>query len=54
MEFQVEIPKNQFEKHLDLESNNRIIFSGAFGTGKTFFLEKFFKNNEAYEVIHLF
>lgn len=54
MEFELEIPKNQFNEHLEIPKNQRIIFSGAFGTGKTYFLEKFFKDNESYEAIHLF
>lgn len=54
MEFELEIPKKQFIKHIALPNNNRIIFSGAFGTGKTYFLEKFFKDHESYEAIHLF
>lgn len=32
----------RFEQHLNIEDNNRIIFSGKFGTGKTYFLNKFF------------
>jgi|TARA_R110000868_G_scaffold125511_8_gene331615 hypothetical protein len=54
MEFELEIPKKQFKEHLGIANNNRIIFSGAFGTGKTYFLEKFFKDHESFEAIHLF
>jgi hypothetical protein len=55
MVFELEIPKKQFLAHLGLLNNNRIIFSGAFGTGKTYFLEKFFdKEDSEYEAIHLF
>ena len=54
MEFELEIPKKQFSAHLDLESNHRIIFSGGFGTGKTYFLDKFFKDHEYYEAIHIY
>lgn len=54
MDFPLNIPKKQFIEHLGIENNNRIIFSGAFGTGKTYFLEKFFKDHESYEAIHLF
>ena len=56
-----ELFKNQiqeFDKHLTLEDNYRIIFSGRFGIGKTTFLKHFFKemekNKEKYRVIHLF
>ncbi len=54
MEFELEIPKKQFLAHLDLPDNHRIIFSGGFGTGKTYFLDKFFKDNEKYEAIHIY
>ncbi|WP_439483766.1 P-loop NTPase fold protein [Cyclobacterium plantarum] len=54
MDFPLDIPKKQFKEHLGIENNNRIIFSGAFGTGKTYFLEKFFKDHESYQAIHLF
>lgn len=33
----------KFENHLNLENNNRIIFSGKFGLGKSYFLNEFFK-----------
>jgi hypothetical protein len=32
----------RFEEHLKIEDNNRIILSGKFGIGKTFFLKHFF------------
>lgn len=35
----------RFKKHLDLENNSRMIFSGIFGIGKSYFTEKFFKEN---------
>lgn len=54
MEFKLDIPEKQFKAHLGIKENNRIIFSGAFGTGKTYFLEKFFIDNKSYEAIHLF
>lgn len=41
-----------FKRHLT-EDNKRIIFSGAFGTGKTFFLNEFFENNTEYEYFRL-
>ena len=34
----------QFNQHLKLSNNERIIFSGRFGTGKTTFLNHFFDN----------
>jgi hypothetical protein len=36
------IPANNFQAHLDVSNNNRIIFSGRFGCGKTTFLKHFF------------
>ena len=43
-----------FKKHLDIETNVRILFSGRFGIGKTYFLQKFFeKHADEYFYIHL-
>jgi len=42
---------------LKIENNYRILFSGQFGIGKTYFLDKFFKSNinkDKYDVFHLF
>ncbi len=45
----------KFESHLKIENNTRILFSGKFGIGKTYFLNDFFKNKkEDYEAFHLF
>lgn len=38
----IENPSKRFEEHLEVDSNYRVIFSGKFGTGKTYFLNKFF------------
>lgn len=43
----------RFKEHLKQENNNRILFSGIFGIGKTYFIEKFFENNEDYISIKL-
>ena len=44
-----------FESHLKIKNNTRILFSGKFGIGKTYFLNEFFKNKkEDYEAFHLF
>ena len=56
-EFKIQIeglfPK--FESHLKIKNNTRIIFSGKFGIGKTYFLNEFFENKkEDYEAFHLF
>ncbi|MGI4832550.1 MAG: P-loop NTPase fold protein [Janthinobacterium lividum] len=36
-----------FKQHLDEVGNDRIIFSGAFGKGKTYFLDKYFNAPES-------
>ena len=52
-EISIQTPQEKFKSHLELENNDRIIFSGMFGTGKTYFLDKYFENTE-YNAIHLF
>ena len=50
----IEKPASDFLKHL--KSNSRILFSGKFGIGKTFFLKHFFEiqeMKEKYNVFHL-
>lgn len=37
-------PEKKFIEHLKIENNERIIFSGKFGTGKTTFLKHFFSD----------
>lgn len=54
MEFDIEHLKQKFANHLEVPFNDRIIFSGPFGTGKTYFLNSFFKDNISYNIIHLF
>jgi hypothetical protein len=43
-----------FEEHLSHNGNAKILFSGAFGTGKTTYLKEFFESKDDYEVFHLF
>ncbi len=44
-----------FEEHLNLPYNQRIVFSGKYGTGKTTFLKHFFRQNQGkYNVVHLY
>ena len=47
-------PAKEFEQHLNLIGNEKIIFSGIFGIGKTYFLKQFFNQPEKYNVVHLF
>ncbi len=43
-----------FKRHIDDNLNERIIFSGIFGIGKSYFLEKFFeKNTDKYLAVNL-
>ncbi|HRH23128.1 MAG TPA: P-loop NTPase fold protein [Candidatus Magasanikbacteria bacterium] len=50
----IDTPKNEFKHFLSIDKNKRIFFSGKFGTGKTFFLQKFFEeNSDMYCAFHL-
>ncbi len=44
----IQTETERFKEHLNSSKNNRIIFSGMFGIGKTYFLDLFFKD-ESYE-----
>ena len=46
----------RFETFLVLPDNHRILFSGKYGSGKTFFLHEFFttRKKDEYEIFHLF
>ena len=46
----------RFETFLALPDNHRILFSGKYGSGKTFFLHEFFttRKKDEYETFHLF
>lgn len=46
----------RFETFLALPNNHRILFSGKYGSGKTYFLHEFFitQKKDEYETIHLF
>jgi hypothetical protein len=46
---------SDFAEHIEVDENKRIFVSGKFGIGKTYFLNKFFKEQQnKYEVFHLF
>jgi hypothetical protein len=52
---QIEDLFSKFEEHLSIKGNKRILFSGKFGIGKTYFLKEFFNNKkDKYEYYHLF
>lgn len=50
----IDLVKKMFDEHLADKKNNRILFSGAFGMGKTYFLEKYFNQNSNFIPIHLY
>jgi len=54
IEFKIPIEElfPKFKEHLEIENNNRILFSGKFGIGKTYFLKEFFRNSQEYEAFH--
>lgn len=54
LEIPIDSIKKDFDDFLSPDSNKRIIFSGPFGIGKTYFLNKFFeKENKKYLPIFL-
>ena len=45
----------KFDAHIKTENKYRILFSGKYGSGKTYFLQQYFDiNKDKYEVFHLF
>ncbi len=51
----IDSPKSAFEPFLEINNNKRIFFSGKFGIGKTFFLQKFFEERkDKFDTYHLF
>lgn len=50
----IDEPFNRFEEHISIKGNHRILFSGKYGTGKTYFLNDFFnKKKKEYYKIHI-
>jgi KAP family P-loop domain len=45
-EISIDDVSKRFERHLAVKDNFRIIFSGKFGIGKTFFLKEYFKERK--------
>ena len=43
---------SSFESHL--KENKRVLFSGRYGIGKTYFLKQFFNNKSKYNAFHIF
>lgn len=54
LQLPVENPTKDFKEHISDNSNKRILFSGKFGSGKTYFLNTFFEHEDEYEVIRIF
>ncbi len=50
----IEHLRTLFDYHINKTNNNRILFSGKFGSGKTTFLHSYFDNHEEYEPIYLY
>lgn len=46
----IDDPKEEFSKHINEIGNSRIFFNGKFGVGKSYFLNKFFEENEEYNL----
>ncbi len=49
----IDSEKTRFKEHIDYGGNDRIIFSGIYGIGKTYFLKEFFKDNPDYQSFFL-
>jgi len=54
IEFDIESVKKDFEIFLNQIHNEKILFTGKYGIGKTYFLKNFFEKNDRYECFHLF
>lgn len=54
MQISTDSESQRFYKFLKEENNNNIIFSGIYGSGKSFFLNDFFNNNKKEEYIPVF
>lgn len=54
MELNINSEIARFRDHIDIQNNERILFSGKFGSGKTTFLHKFFKDNDQYIPVFLY
>jgi hypothetical protein len=53
MEINLDSPFQAFSDHLSKPTNERILFSGPFGYGKSYFLKRYFENNDKYEAFEL-
>jgi len=54
-EIEIDSVSKRFEDHLKVEQNYRIILSGKFGVGKTYFLKKFFESKKSeYNAVFLY
>lgn len=53
MDIDIKNELSRFDTFLSEDGNNNIVFSGIFGIGKTYFLRKYFENNDKYTPIYL-
>lgn len=47
------IPSAEFDRHISLKDNSRILFSGPFGIGKSTFINNYFAENKKYTPVIL-
>lgn len=50
MEITIQSPKQKFYQHLSIQNNCRVLFSGKFGTGKSYFLKKYFEGSSKHNL----
>lgn len=53
MKVSIESPKRKFTRHIERELNSRILVSGKYGTGKSYFLRSLFENLDSYNTFLL-
>jgi len=53
MNISIDFPSTIFDIHLKKKENKHVLFSAAFGTGKTYFLDKYFKSSDSYKAFFL-
>ncbi|GAB3506189.1 hypothetical protein GCM10027341_38790 [Spirosoma knui] len=50
---EIENPFKEFDNHLSISGNKRILLFAPFGYGKTYFLDKYFRDKKRYNAIWL-
>lgn len=54
IEISIDQQRKSFKQHIEDETNKRILFSGPFGSGKTYFLKKFFEKEDGYNPFFIY